>query len=251
MIVRTIAILGATGNLGRHVADQAIARGWSLAVAVRNRSRLAFEVAQQAQITDLDLDQATASEIAAFAAERDVLVCCAGNVVQGDDFVKMFDKVVSAVESLSSERRPICWFLAGAAVLTLDAGGRRGIDLPKVRDVYWPHKKNFERLQRSDIDWRLLCPGPMVHQPMVGTEHLRITLDDLPAPLPAFASALPGALVLLMFGIKIPQMIIAYGDAAAVILANSQRSDPCARHRLGIALPVGMRGQKGQWSARP
>lgn len=247
----SIAVLGATGNLGRHVARQAIARGWDLSVAVRDRGRLLPEVAAQARITDLDLTSATGQQVAAFAGGHDVFVSCAGVVTEGEAFVRLVDKVVTALETLGSDQRPVCWFLAGAALLPLDGRGRLGVDLPKVRDVYWPHRKNFERLQRSALDWRLLCPGPMVEQPALGLQRLRTSIDSLPAPLPSVAAALPSLLVLPLFAMKIPEMIIPYADAASVILASTQPGDAAARHRIGVALPLGMKGKKEQWAAQP
>lgn len=247
----SIAILGATGNLGRHVVRQALDCGWTLSVAVRNRGRLFPEVSARAHVTDLDLASATIEQLALFADGHDVFVFCAGVVTEGEAFVRMFDKAVSALETLQPDRRPVCWFLAGAALLPLDSSGRRGVDLPKIRDTYWPHRKNFERLQRSDIDWRLLCPGPMVEQPAVGLQRLRISIDSLPAPLPAIARSLPAPLVLPLFAMKIPQMIIPYADAASVILANVQPRDSASRHRIGVALPAGMKGKKDQWAASP
>ena len=53
----SIAVLGATGNLGRHVARQALDQGWALSVAVRHRGRLVSDIASRARITDLDLSQ--------------------------------------------------------------------------------------------------------------------------------------------------------------------------------------------------
>ncbi|MDO9319811.1 MAG: NAD(P)H-binding protein [Gammaproteobacteria bacterium] len=247
----SIAILGATGNLGRHVVRQALDCGWNLSVAVRNRGRLSPEVSALAQVTDLDLASAPIEQLALFADGHDVFVFCAGVVTEGEAFVRMFDKAVSALETLQPDRRPVCWFLAGAALLSLDSSGRRGVDLPKVRDTYWPHRKNFERLQRSDIDWRLLCPGPMVEQPALGLQRLRISIDSLPAPLPAIARSLPAPLVLPLFAMNIPQMIIPYADAASVILANVKPDDSTSRHRIGVALPVGMKGKKDQWAASP
>lgn len=247
----SIAVLGSTGNLGRHIARLALDRGWSLSVAVRNRGRLTPEVASRAQVTDLDLASASLEQLSSFAAGHDIFVSCAGLVTEGETFVRIFDKAVSAVDALPSDRRPVCWFLAGAALLPLDATGRLGVDLPKVRDTYWPHKKNYERLLRSDIDWRLLCPGPMVEQPALGLQRLRISIDILPSPLPAIARSLPAALVLPLFALKIPKMIISYADAASVILANVERKDSTSRHRIGVALPVGMKGKKDQWAAKP
>ncbi|MGE5818425.1 MAG: NAD(P)-dependent oxidoreductase [Deltaproteobacteria bacterium] len=247
----SVAVHGATGNLGSHVARQAITRGWELAVLVRAPERLSRDIASRAKVSVADLSSASTEELSRFVAGHDALVCCAGVVTEGERFVALFDRVVSAVETVQPQARPVCWFIAGAALLDLDANGRRGVELPKVRDTYWPHRVNFERLQRTDLDWRLLCPGPMVNQPAIGIERLRISTDTLPSPLPAFARFLPSPLLLSLFVAKVPEMIVPYADAAGVMLSNTTRGGPKSRKRVGLALPVGMRGRKEQWAARP
>jgi putative NADH-flavin reductase len=247
----SIALLGATGNLGRHIARQVLERGWSLSVAVRNRSRLAPETLARARVTDLDLSMASIEQLALFADGHQAFVFCAGVVTEGEAFVQLVDKAVCALETIPSDRRPVCWFLAGAALLALDASGRRGVDLPKIRDTYWPHRKNFERLQASGLDWRILCPSPMVEQAALGLQRLRLSTDGLPVVLPAITQMLPAPFVLPLFAMKIPEMIIPYADAAAVILSRMEPGDPTSRHRIGIALPAGMRGRKDQWAAQP
>lgn len=89
----------------------------------------------------------------------------------------------------------------------------------------------------------------MVEQAALGLERLRVSIDSLPAPLPAFASALPKLLVVPLFALRIPNLIVPYADAAAVILAHVQRQDTASRHRVGLALPAGMKGSKSQWAA--
>lgn len=247
----SIAVLGATGNLGRQVCRQALDRGWQLSVGVRARGRLEPETAAHARIADFDLAAATAGQLASFLSGHDVFVFCAGVVTEGEAFVRLFDKAVSAVEALPASGRPVSWFVAGAALLPLDARGRLGVDLPKVRGTYWPHRKNYERLQRSDIDWRLLCPGPMADQPALGLQRLRVSIDRLPAPMPAIAGALPAPLVLPLFAMLIPSLIVSYADAASVILAHVQREDTTSRHRVGVALPAGIKGRKDKWAAAP
>lgn len=247
----SIAVLGATGNLGRHVSRQVLDRGWKLSVGVRSRSRLSPEVAAGARVVDMDLAAATIEQLASFLEGHDAFVFCAGVVTEGEAFVRLFDKAVCAVEAVRRDRRPVSWFMAGAALLPLDASGRLGVDLPKVSGTYWPHRKNLERLQRSEIDWRLLCPGPMVEQSALGLNRLRVSIDCLPAPMPAAARVLPAPLVLPLFALRIPQMIVPYADAASVILAHVGRDDPTSRHRVGIALPEGMKGRKDQWAAEP
>ena len=118
--------------------------------------------------------------------------------------------------------QPVCWLLAGAALLDIDSSGRRGVDLPEVKSTYWPHRVNFERLSRSRLDWRLLCPGPMVDEPALGLDRLRISLDVLPVEIPAVARALPDSSLLPVFASLIP-MIVPYTDAAALMLASLNR----------------------------
>ena len=147
--------------------------------------------------------------------------------------------------------RPVCWFLAGAALLDIDASGRRGVELPKVKSTYWPHRINFERLGRSLLDSRLLCPGPMVEQPALGLDRLRISLETLPVQVPVLARALPAPLLVPLFAALVPQMIMPYADAAALMLANIEPGSEMTRRRVGLALPAGMRGRKSQWAPKP
>jgi putative NADH-flavin reductase len=246
-----LIIFGATGSLGRHVLHQALAAGHQVTVVVRTPSKLPVEAGARVALRTGDLGLLAPADIAEFIDGHDALVNCAGHVADGEGFVHLVDRLVASVQSLSAAARPACWFLAGAALLDIDPSGRRGVELPKVKSTYWPHRVNFERLSQSDLDWRLLCPGPMVEQPALGLDRLRVSLDILPVQVPAFARALPGPLLLPVFASLIPQMIVPYADAAALMLANLDRGSAMARHRVGLALPLGMRGRKSQWSAKP
>ena len=239
-----VAIFGATGSLGSHVARLAIAAGHDVSALVRAPARVSPDIASRATITSGDLMQRSPSQLAEFISGHDLLIGCAGLVTERQRFVDLFDRVVSSVEALPGNRRPLCWLLAGAGLLDLDPSGRRGLDLPKVRDTYWPHRVNYERLQRSTIEWRLLCPGPMVDQPAVGIHRLRVSLERLPVSLPAVVRLLPDPLVLPLFASTIPQIIVPYADAAAFMLANLDRGGPMSRKRVGLALPHGMTGHK-------
>ena len=236
-----VIILGATGSLGGHVVRQALASGHDVSVLVREPSRLPADARERVTVHTGDL---TVDLPSAVVSGHDVLINCAGHVAEGERFVSLVDRVITTVESLPTGERPVCWFLAGAALLDIDASGRRGVELPKVRSTYWPHLSNFQRLERSSIDWRLLCPGPMVDQPPLGLERLRISIDRLPVNTPAYVRALPAPFVLPVFASLVPQMIVPYADAAALMLANLDRDSAMACRRVGLALPVGMRGQK-------
>ncbi len=247
----SVIVLGATGNLGTHVAHQVIERGWNLSVAVRSRTRLPSGVADRARVNICDLDAVPVDELSGLVEGHDALVCCAGVVTQAQGFVALFDRIVTAIDAVQASARPVSWFLAGAALLDLDARGRRGVDLPKMRSTYWPHRANLERLQRSSLDWRLLCPGPMVDEPGLGIGNLRVSIDAIPSPVPSSARLLPSPLLLPLFALKVPEMIIPYADAASVMLGNIAAGSPMSRRRIGVALPVGKRGRKNQWAAGP
>lgn len=138
--------------------------------------------------------------------------------------------------------QPVCWFLAGAALLEIGSSGRRGVDLGQVKATYWPHQVNFGRLSRSRLDWRLLCPGPMVDEPPIGIDRLRISLDTLPVDVAASAKDLPDPQLVPVFASVVPEMIAPYADAAAVMLANLDGGKAMAHHRVGLACPSACAG---------
>ena len=238
-----LLILGATGSLGRHVLRQAVAAGHDVTVFVRTPSKLPPDVLERVSVHTGDLSAPVPPEV---LTGQDALINCAGHVADGEAFVSLVDRLATCVDQLRPADQPVCWFLAGAALLDIDSSGRRGVDLPAVNATYWPHAANFDRLQRSRIDWRLLCPGPMVDEPAIGLDRLRISIDILPVETPAMAASLPDSSLLPMFGSLVPQMIIPYADAAALMLANLHHDQTVSRRRVGLALPVGMLGRKPQ-----
>jgi hypothetical protein len=91
----------------------------------------------------------------------------------------------------------------------------------------------------------------MVDQPALGLARMRISLDRLPVSIPQATGVLPGDLALPFFVRQIPEMIVPYADAAALMLANLTPAGEMSRHRVGLALPAGMRGTKARWAAGP
>jgi hypothetical protein len=147
------------------------------------------------------------------------------------------------------DRCPGSWVGPRGSTSTAGVGGAS--ISPGVGATYWPHRANFDRISRTGLDWRILCPGPMVEKGALGLGRIRTSLDRVPVPDPALTQALPGALLLPIFVQRIPEMIVPYAEAAALILANLSPSGAMSLHRVGSALPVGMRGRKAQWAARP
>jgi uncharacterized protein len=124
-----------------------------------------------------------------------------------------------------------------------------GVDLPLIKKTYWLHAENFNRLRSSSLDWRLLCPGPMVEGPPVGISKVRVSSERLPVHTPVVERWLPNALLVPVFTSRIPEMIVPYADAAALMLENLQPASAMSHHRIGLALLLGMRGKTERWSA--
>jgi uncharacterized protein len=236
-----LLLLGATGSLGRHVLRRALAAGHAVTVFVRTPSKLPPEVQERVSVRAGDLSDGVPLDL---VSGQDALINGAGHVSDGERFVSLVDRLVTCVDSLPIAEQPACWLIAGAALLDVDPSGRRGVDLPQVQSTYWPHRVNFERLSRSRLDWRLLCPGPMVDEPALGLDRLRISIDVLPVEIPGSAPGPADSLLLPVFASLIPQMIVPYADAAALMLANLDGRNAMSRHRVGLALPVGVYGRK-------
>ena len=243
-----IAILGAAGSLGRHVARQARDAGHEVCAVVRTPRKLPPALREGLSVFQADLAALPRDDLAALLRGRDAIINTAGNARDGAAFVALVARVVAALETLAPAEAPVAWFLAGAGLLDLGETGLRGLDLPVVRQKYKAHAENYRRLQATALDWRLLCPGPMIEGPAVGLERMRITIERVPVDIPAAARWLPRALLLPLFAVRVPEMIIPYADAAAFMLANLGRGDPASRHRVGLALPRGMRGRKDGWA---
>jgi uncharacterized protein len=128
-----LLILGATGSLGRHVLRQALATGHELAVFVRTPSKLPPEVRERVSVHTGDLSAGVTLDL---VRGQDALINCAGHVSDGQTFVDLVDRLVTGVEILSLAQQPVCWFLAGAALLDIGSSGRRGVDLPQVKSTY-------------------------------------------------------------------------------------------------------------------
>ena len=244
-----IIILGASGSLGRHVAGQALAGGHQVSVVVRAPSKLPDAWKGMVQVHQADIATLPVEQLGTLVDGHGVVINTAGMVSDGKRFVALFAHIVEGIESVAPAKRPVAWFLAGAGLLDIGDSGRRGLDLPVIRKTYWPHAENFTRLMASSIDFRLLCPGPMVEQAPIGLQRLRTATDRLPVAVPASARWLPDLLLVALFASRVPEMIVPYADAAALMLANLEPAGALSRHRVGLALPAGMRGSKAHWTA--
>lgn len=109
---------------------------------------------------EADLAQMSPSALAAIFGIHDVVINTAGYVAQGHTFAALTDHIVTSLESIPENKRPVSWFMAGAALLDMDENGRRAVDLPVIRSTYWPHGVNFDRIRQTALDLAHPLSGP-------------------------------------------------------------------------------------------
>jgi len=231
-------ILGATGMLGSHVTQHAVSTNHEVTVLVRSSSALPNGIRDKAVVYEADIAEMPASSLAAIFRTQDAVINTAGYVSKGRIFTELIDHIVTSLESIPEKERPVSWFLAGAALLDIDESGKRGVDLPVISSTYWPHRVNFDRIHQTTLDWRILCPGPMVDQPVIGPDRMQISFDRLPIHMPADLRPLSEKSALQFLAQHIHEMTVSYADAAAFMLAHITPNDETSHHRVGLALPV-------------
>ncbi|HET6486050.1 MAG TPA: NAD(P)H-binding protein [Spirochaetia bacterium] len=232
-----IVILGATGSLGRHVVQQAVAANHRVSVLTRSEPGVAAGIPESVVVHRADLSEMSASDLAAILGDHEVVINAAGNVAQGQRFVDLVDHIVSSLEQIPETERPVAWFLAGLGLLDIDGHGRKGVDVPMIGQNYWPHRSNYDRIRQTDLDWRILCPGPMVDERPLGLTRLRISLDRLPLDIPDKIQSMPDAVLLRFLRDHMSETVVPYQDAAALMLTNIAPGGEMSRHRVGLALP--------------
>jgi len=131
-----ILILGAMGSLGRHVIQQAISADHEVSIMVRRLLNVPAEVRKKVIVYEADIAEMSTLALATIFRNQDAVINTAGNVTDGQSFVNLTDHIVTSLELIPETTRPVCWFMAGAAVLDMDAEGRKAVDLPIIKSTY-------------------------------------------------------------------------------------------------------------------
>jgi hypothetical protein len=141
------------------------------------------------------------------------------------------------------------WMLGCAGALDMGSTGIMGVDCPGVPAMYLNHKKNYQTLMNSSLDWSFMCPGPLIDaidsKPRQG---LRISTERTPFDVPAYRKHLPRITLSLTMKAHLPEMVVSYEDVADFMINNLSANGPYSLKRVGIALPRGMKAVKPDWS---
>lgn len=231
-----LCILGASGKSGRALARMALERGHEVTAIVRNRAKIADLTHARMSVSDVSLGDL--SGLTEALRGHDAVINAAGYVSDGPAFVDLVKGIVRAADAgLGPGGR--FWLFGGAGLLDVPGANICTLDLPGVPKFYEAHRTNFEAVRATQLDWSIICPGPMMAAPDgKPTEGLVVSCDAWPTSRPFHPKVLPRIALSLAFKQAIPRMTIYYEDAAKVILDNLLRDGPLTRRRVGIALPA-------------
>lgn len=153
----TIALFGATGQLGRRILNELIARGHVPRVLVRNRLRLTDPVA-----TDniFEGDIRSIEDVSPVIAGADAVISAIGmpDITIPDTVVSDGLRVI--LQSMKNLNVSRLIAVGGASVLPHKDGGlNKDHDWPELlTHVSADHERQWNQLKVSDVDWTLVCP---------------------------------------------------------------------------------------------
>ena len=222
-----LCILGATGNSGRRLTAEALARGQEVTALVRN----AASIAAAASLSIRQVDFADADALTDAMRGHDVVINTAGYVTGGNAYTDLVGRIIRAADlALGAGGR--FWLFGGAALLDVPGARFTGIDLPGVPKFYEAHRTNYNAVKTTSLDWSMLCPGPMMNAPDgKATADLILSQETWPVPRPPWTRALPLLATSLAFKQAMRRLTIYYEDAANVILDHLDKNGGFARKR--------------------
>lgn len=204
-----VLVIGATGRVGCRVVTRAVDVGHDVSVFVRDPGRIE---ADTDRLTVFEGDVRERESLVPAIRGQDAVVSALGSPPGGDAEVlsRGIETIIDAMAE-TGVRRLVA--IAAAGVLQADEGTLRlnAPDFPVfLQQVAGEHRRVYERLQRSELDWTLVCPPNMPDGELTGEFRTRINY------LPADGRE------------------IATGDVAVFVCDTIERDD-LVRKRVGIA----------------
>src|SRR3981081_3959465 len=108
-----IIVLGASGALGKHVAQQAVDAGHEVSVVVRTPSKLPASWRDKVKVHKADIATLSANQLGALLGGHDVVINTAGLVSDGDRFVTLVAHIVRSLETIERPTLPAARIMSG------------------------------------------------------------------------------------------------------------------------------------------
>jgi len=233
-----IIVFGATGNTGKRVLLQGIKMGHEMTAFVRNSEKLYAQLGEDSAnhvkvIVDDMMDPVSVHEA---LANQDAAIIAAGHAGQGEEFVRIVDNIISQCESEPSFSGRV-WVMGGAGLLDISYTDLIGNNLPGFPPEYKNHNRNFERLQRTELDWSMMCPGTMTdsREHSDSAAYLHVTTEILPVPMPETIKDFSEAEIAGHLFSRFQELNVAYDDVVKCMLDHLELGGPFKRKKVGLA----------------
>ena len=232
-----IIVFGATGNTGRRALAQGVELGHEMTAFVRNPDKLyeqqGAQIAGQVKVIVQDImDPVSVHEA---LAHQDAAILAAGHAGQGEEFVRMVDNIVSQCENQPRFAGRV-WLMGGAGLLDIPYTDLIGNNLPGFPPAFQYHNRNLERLQRTKLDWSVMCPGTMVESTDdPSRDRLHATTDILPVPFADTIRELSEAEIAGHLFSRLQELDVAYEDVVNYMLNHLEFEGPLKGKRVGLA----------------
>ncbi|WP_194542940.1 NAD(P)-dependent oxidoreductase [Paenibacillus sp. JZ16] len=232
-----IIVFGATGNTGKRVLAQGIKMGHGMTAFVRNSEKLYDQLGEHSakHVKVIVDDIMNPVSVRQALVNQDAAMIAAGHAGQGEEFVRIVDNIISQCQLEPSFSGRV-WVMGGAGLLDIPYTELIGNNLPGFPPEYKNHNRNFERLQRTGLDWSMMCPGTMMdsseHPEPV---HLHVTTDTLPVPMPETIKAYSEAEIAGHLFSRFQELNVAYDDVVMCMLDHLVLGGAFKGKRVGLA----------------
>jgi len=165
-----LALFGATGNLGRHILREVLERGHRVTAFARSPEKLGTP---DAEFSEFVGDARNLADVTRAIQGRNAVVSALG---PSELYRGSIDDVLSAgtknlVSGMAASRVARIVAVAESGILQADPKALRleGAGYPSfLRPLAEEHRRAYETLKASDLDWTLVCPPRMLVGPRTG-----------------------------------------------------------------------------------
>lgn len=156
-----IALIGATGNIGKEIAREALRRGHTVTAIVRKEGSVQKDLSGiGAKVADL-FDAAALRDA---VADHDVVASAYGPALDDTSaLLKATEALIAAAKTIANKRLVV---VGGAGSLEI-APGRQLVDSPEFpaadKAIALAHRDAFNRLQHAnDVQWTFFAPAALI-----------------------------------------------------------------------------------------
>lgn len=171
-----ITIFGASGSVGRHAVDQALAAGHHVTAVTRNRANITRSHPQLQVVEGDATDPAVALDA---VTGRDAVLVALGAGRKGGIREAGTRTVIEAMQQ-AGVRRLICQSTLGAgdSCGNLDFFWKYLMFGAFLRDAYRDHQRQEQLVRACDLDWTIIRPGAFTDGPRTGEYRHGFSGDD-------------------------------------------------------------------------